>query len=633
MDVAGSHVKSPGSGAVDWNTRDGITAEERREAIEFADLNQTIYQRFQEVVARDEHAVAIRNGGQNYTYGELDRRAQRVAASLALPADAEQPVVAVMLGSDAVAEIAALVGVIAAGAVALPLDAREPARHLGRIIDNSRPSIVLAGRALLSLAAEVAPGVTAREIPGDGASEAFAAAPVSSDAPAYICYTSGSTGEPKGIVATHRKTVAQSRASAEALSHGPGDRHTLLHSLSAGAGRATLWRALLSGGSLLPRRVGDEGVSGLRDWLDSEGATVLFCSPTLYRTFIAALNPADQLRTVRVLRLVGERVLPEDFASFKRHFAIGARFVNAYSLTEVGNVTSSVLTHESIVPDDILPVGYPRAGRRVLIVDEAGEPVPAGVVGEIAVENPYATGADLSRSSEPPVFRTGDLGRMDSDGLLFHLGRRDFQVKVRGFRVEIEGVEATLVRAPGVTQSAVVVRRNSQGEPMLVAYAAGDHRLVDAERLRAFAVSHLSEGSVPSRFVVLDALPLTASGKVDRRAINALEDATPAHAAPASWADRSAVEQAIAGIWRELLGHDRFGADQAFLAAGGDSLLAMRVLTRVRQQLGVEVSVPGFLRAPTVAALAQTVERQRANQQHASDEALARLLDEIEPGQ
>ena len=117
---------------------------------------------------------------------------------------------------------------------------------------------------------------------------------------------------------------------------------------------------------------------------------------------------------------------------------------------------------------------------------------------------------------------------MDPDGLLFHLGRRDFQVKVRGFRVEIEGVEATLVRAPGITQSAVVVRRNSQGEPMLVAYAAGDRRLIDAERLRAFAVSHLPEGSVPSRFVVLDALPLTASGKVDRRAINALEDATPA---------------------------------------------------------------------------------------------------------
>ena len=351
-------------------------------------MDETIYPRFQEVVARDVRATAIRHGGRNCSYGELDRRAQCVAASLELPADAERPVVAVLVGSDPVAEISAIVGVIAAGAVALPLDAREPVPHLSRIIHQSRPSSVLADRALLSLAAEVAPGVVAREIPGDVAAERFAAAHVSPDAPAYICYTSGSTGDPKGIVATHRKIVAQSRASAEALSHGPDDRHTLLHSLAAGAGRATLWRALLSGGSLLPRRVADEGVSGLREWLDSEGATVLFCSPTLYRTFIAALGPADELRTVRVLRLVGERVLPEDFASFKRHFARGARFVNVYSLTETGNVTLSVLTHDSVVPDDILPVGYPRSGRRVRIVDEAGDEVPPGVVGEIVVENP-----------------------------------------------------------------------------------------------------------------------------------------------------------------------------------------------------------------------------------------------------
>jgi aryl carrier-like protein len=199
--------------------------------------------------------------------------------------------------------------------------------------------------------------------------------------------------------------------------------------------------------------------------------------------------------------------------------------------------------------------------------------------------------------------------------------------------VEIEGVEATLVRAPGVTQAAVRVRNNSQGDPMLVAYAAADRRLIDEDRLRAFAVSQLPEGSVPSRFVLLDALPLTASGKVDRRAIDALPDATPAEAPRVSWSDRSVVERAIAGIWQELLGHDRFGADEGFLAAGGDSLLAMRVLTRVRQQLGVDVALPDFLRAPTVVALAGTIERQHADELRASDAELEQLLDEIERGQ
>lgn len=596
-------------------------------------MDETIYQRFREVVARDPGALAIRRGSQSCSYGELDRRAQGVARSLGLRADAGQPVVAVLVGTDPVVEISAIIGVIAAGGVVVPIDAREPIRHLSRIVEQSRPSAVLAGRALLSLAAEVARGVVVREISGDAASETPVMAHVSTDAPAYICYTSGTTGEPKGVVATHRKTVTQARAGAETLGHGPDDRHTLLHSLAAGAGRGTLWRALLSGGSLLPRRVSDEGVAGMRDWLESEGATVLFCSPTLYRTFIADLAPMDLLRTVRVLRLVGERVLPEDFASFKRHFARGARFVNAYSLTEAGNVTMSVLTHDSAVPDDILPVGYPQPGRRILIVDEAGKSVPAGIVGEIVVENPYATSADRSGVSAVTMVRTGDLGRMDLDGLLFLLGRRDFQVKVRGFRVEIEGVEATLVRAPGITQSAVVVRKNSQGESILIAYAAGDRRLVDVERLRAFAVSHLPDGSVPSRFVLLDTLPLTASGKVDRRALTALEEAPPRHDAQLSWSDRSPVELAVAGIWRELLGHDEFGAYDGFLAAGGDSLLAMRVLTRVRQHLGVEIALQDFLSEPTVAALSVAVERRRADGQRASDEELARLLDEVERGE
>jgi acyl carrier protein len=168
---------------------------------------------------------------------------------------------------------------------------------------------------------------------------------------------------------------------------------------------------------------------------------------------------------------------------------------------------------------------------------------------------------------------------------------------------------------------------------MLVAYAAGDRDLIDAERLRAFAASHLAEGSVPSRFVLLDSLPLTANGKVDRRAINALEDAAPVRASRPRGRAAPSIEQAIAGIWQELLGHDRFGADETFLEAGGDSLLAMRVLTRVRQQLGVEVALPDFLRASTVAALAETVARQRADHQRGSDAELARLLDEVERGQ
>lgn len=582
-----------------------------------------IYACFRQVVASDPAALAIR-GPRPCTYAELDRRARSVAARLRRTIQTDRAAVVVLLGTDAVCEIAAVLGVLASGGVAVPVEADDPPARLARLVRNCQAAAILSPRARLSLAAGIAPDVPAIEVPTGDVDETEAIETVATpppDAPAYLCFTSGTTGEPKGVAATHWKTVDHARASAAALGQGPDERHTLLHSLSLGSGRATLFRALLSGGSLLPRRVAVEGVADLRRWLEVEGATVLFCSPTLYRTFLATLDPLDPIRTLRVVRLVGERVLPDDLTTFKRHFAPGTRFVNAYSITEVGNVTVNVLTHDSPVPADILAVGYPLPGRRVRIVDEHGEVLPPGVPGEIAVETARDPNAGSPTRPGPHVFRTGDLGRMDPDGCLYHLGRLDFQVKIRGYRVELEGVEATLLRAPGVSQSAVVARPNALGELALVAYAAGNRELIDPERLRAFAGSQLPAGSLPGRFVVLDALPLTPSGKVDRRALAARDDAQPPAAAPSDPPTGSLVEHAVRVIWRDLLGHDRFGLDEPFLGAGGDSLLAMRVLARVGREFGVEVPLSDFLASPSVAALAAVIERQRGADSDAAPRA------------
>jgi acyl-CoA synthetase (AMP-forming)/AMP-acid ligase II/thioesterase domain-containing protein/acyl carrier protein len=596
-------------------------------------MDGDIYACFRQVAARDPSATAIR-GLRRCTYGELDLHARRVAARLRRSIPSDAAAVVVLVGNDVIAEIAAILGVLAAGGVAVPVEATDPPARLARLIDACQPSAILSLRASLPLAAAIAPGVAAFEVPAhepdepdepDELDEAVkeeapgAIATHPPDAPAYLCFTSGTTGEPKGVVATHRKTIAQARAGADALGHGPDDRHTLLHSLGLGSGRATLFRALLSGGAVLPRRVGEEGVANLRRWLETEGATVLFCSPTLYRTFLGTLDPLDPITILRVVRLVGERVLPDDLAAFKRHFARGTRFVNAYSITEVGNVTLNVLTHDSPVPRDVLAVGYPLSGRRVRIVDERGEEVPPGVTGEIAVETNDDSNAGSLAQPGPHVFMTGDLGRMDPDGCLYHLGRRDFQVKIRGFRVELEGVEATLLRAPGVSQAAVIVRANAQREATLVAYAAGNRQLIDPERLRSFAASQLPAGSVPSRFVVLEALPLTASGKVDRRAIATLDDSEPATGPPPDSPTGSAVEQGVRGIWHEVLGHDHFGPDDHFLGAGGDSLLAMRVLGRVGQQFGVDIPLTDFLASPSIAALAAAIDRDRVRNQESRE--------------
>ena len=602
------------------------------------------YQGFRRNALSHPEAIAVRHEGRSCSYGELHARSSAVARTLGFLREQSSPTaVAVLLDNDPVAEIGAILGVVSAGGVAVPLEASQPADRLSRVLENCAPAAVLASDRLLSKARELAAGSTVMTIPERGDSSLFTPHSIPSDRPAYVVYTSGSTGEPKGVVSNHGQLTLRVQAGVATQHFGPADRHTLVHSLAVGAGNATLWRSLLTGGTLLARRMTDQGVSGMRGWLEAEGATVLFCSPTLFRTFAATLQPTDRLTTLRMLRLGGERVLPQDFELFKRHLLPGAVFVNSYSITEASNVSLLRLTHEDHIAGDTLPVGRPRTGCLVHILDEKGQEVPQGETGEIVVEGPYlASGYWRAPRTAAKTFeragdqspvarvRTGDLGHFGSDGLLYHTGRRDFQVKIRGFRVELEAVEGVLQRAPGVTRCAALVVQRAGSEPTLVAYASGDPRLVDEHRLHAFAVAHLPHGSVPTRIRMLESIPLTASGKVDRQALGALTEPPVAPEAGTMWSTRSPGEQRVAEIWGALLRHDRFGPDDGFLTVGGDSLLAMHVVTQVQQHLGIAVELRDFLSAPTVAALGSRVDNRDGESLRLDEIELTRLLDEVE---
>jgi acyl-CoA synthetase (AMP-forming)/AMP-acid ligase II len=593
----------------------------------------TIAPFFRAVVRRDPDAAAVSCGGQVCTYRDLERRAIAIARRVNSHSTAAKHVV-ILVGDDPIAEIAAILGVIAAGGVAVPIETHQPERLIAALVAHSQPSMLLASAPLAQLARAVA-GPTGVDEIGDAIDDGrFEEARVVPDDPAYVCFTSGSTGQPKSAVLSHER-ILQKIISGRSNDFGGADRHTLLHSLSTAAGCATTTRALLTGGALLPWNVRDSSPRGLRDFLDSERATVLAVSPTFFRAFVAGLSSGDRIESVRVVRMVGERVMAGDFERFKRHFAPGAKFLITYSQTEAGNIAMLSLTHDSVIPggprdDGMMPVGYPARDCRLRIVDEQGDELPAGSVGEIVVENRGVARGTWNEGGPAGVVRTGDLGRLDPDGLLWHMGRRDFQVKIRGHRVELEAVEAVLSRAPGVANAAVIVHPSVHGEPQLVAYAAVDRQVIDARRLRAFAEANLAAGGVPSRFVVVDALPLTNTGKVDRRALAELERASEVGEAPAYWSERPDLEQCVAGIWRDLLGHGRFTAGDGFMHAGGDSLIAMRVLARVRNDLGVDVRTSDFLAEPTVAALAAHIERLQGQARHSDEVELARLIDEAE---
>ncbi len=600
---------------------------------------RTVYELFDGIASRTPDAIAIRYRGASCSYGELAARAMTLARRL--PGSVDPPAFVILLGNEPIAETSAVLAALAVGGVAAPVDSQQPEFRLASIVAHCSPTAILATAALSGLAARLAARIPVLVIPNTIDEDARVAIRATPDADAYVCYTSGSTGVPKGLVATHRQLVARALATGSALGIRNDDRHTALHSAAVGAGCSTLWRTLLTGGTLLPRRVPVEGVQRMLEWLNTEEATILACSPALFRTFMGTLAAGDLLRTVRLLRIGGERVTPADHDLFKRHFSPGARFVNAYSCTEASNVTLHVMTHDSVCDEDSVPVGHPLPGCRVSILDEDGNNLPPGSIGEIAVEGPFLargyfrdgeTGKPFERVSGDPGairLRTGDIGKMRADGSLVHLGRKDFRVKIRGFRVELEAIEAVLQQAPGVHAAAVLVRETAASATTLMAYVTTDGSVADTEQLWAHARAHLPTGSVPHHFAVIDAMPLTASGKIDRKALQALDAAGLDHDAPAP-STATGDEAAIADIWRDVLGHARFGRHDDFLSAGGDSLSAMRVLTRIRQRLDVEIAVQTFLGSPTVVALSAAVSEARRRDAALDERDLRALLDEME---
>ncbi len=605
----------------------------------------TIHRRFESILLRTPTALAFRHDRASFTYADVAARARAVVARLGVAEDGTAGVCVVLLADDPVAETAAILGVVTLGGVAVPVEAHQPAFRVRQIVEHCQPRVILACGPQIELARELAPEAVSIAIPERGSLDDASLVLVSADAPAYICYTSGSSGEPKGVVITHRQVCARADAAAAALDFRATDRHTLLPSLGTGHGLSTVWRALLTGGTLLPARVRNHGIAGLLEWLNSEQATIFACSATIFRTFAAGLRPSDRLESVRLLRLGGERVTPTDFALFKRHCTPQAVFVNAYSCSEASTITLHLLTSAAEVEGDSVPIGRALPGCSVRLIKEDGAEVPCGETGEIVVEgsivaNGYWREPERSASVFQPVpgnetarrLRTGDLAYMRPDGVLVHLGRRDSRVKIRGFRVELEGIETMLSDAPGVRQVAVFVRGTRGDEATLVALVVADRDGVDEKSLRAFATAHLPVGSVPHRFVLVDALPLGPSGKLDRARLPALAEDPPTTESPGAAAEGSAFEQQVAAIWHEVLGHQRFGLHDDFLISGGDSLRAMRVLTRVQQRFTVEIALKNFLASPTVAFLAATVAQQHGEQLSFEEAELVTLLDEIESG-
>ena len=578
-----------------------------------------LHERFAARAAGAPQHPALSCAGETLTYRELDRRANGIARWLVREGVRPGDLVGLFL-ERSLDLVAAILGVLKAGAGYLPLDPTYPAERLAFTLADCGVSLVLSQESLIaSLPAGTPRAVRldAEEGLAGAASEQGPRVSASPDLPAYVIYTSGSTGRPKGVVVSHGNVASLLAATESWFGFGPEDVWTLFHSYAFDFSVWEIWGALLYGGRLV---VVPYWVSRFPDefyaLLCTEAVTVLNQTPSAFRQLMWAEESAasDGKLALRYVIFGGEALEPASLRPWvERHGDERPRLINMYGITETTvHVTYREIGRAEVEAGRGSVIGRPIPHLTAHLLDASGLPVPIGVAGEIQVGGAGVAAGYLGRpeltaerfvpdpfsgEAGARLYRSGDLARRLPDGELEYWGRIDHQVKIRGFRIELGEIEAALVGVAGVREAVVMAR-----EQQLVAYVVAEPppTLTD---LRAELGRRLPDYMLPSALVVLDALPLTASGKVDRRALPAPGTARPAvggsYRQPAP-----GVESFLAGLFQEVLPVDKVGADDDFFALGGDSIIGAVLINRLQQELGEIVHVVVIFDTPTVARLA-----------------------------
>ena len=601
------------------------------------ETEQTIGKRFTRQAQRYGTQTAVKTLTHDWTYEELDQRADALAREMLRVSAGTAERAALLLQPDA-PMIAAVIACVKAGWTYIPLAPSQPVERIARTIADAQARVLMTDSANRLLANTVtAAGMQVIEIEAsqDLLGSDRPMVEVSPDASAYLLYTSGSTGEQKAIVQSHRNVLHHIRNYTNALHIASEDRMLLLASYTFDAAVMDIFGALLNGATLLPFDLRTEGFASLAGWMASERVTIYHSTPTLFRHFLRAIPDQTVFSGVRLVVLGGEPVLAQDCQLFKERFPRECILVNGFGQSEYSFSLQYLANSKTL--GHSLPVGYPLDQTEVSLIDTEGN--PGQVFGEITIRSPYLAQGYWQRPElsaqvfvrDPSngsfsVYRTGDLGRLRSDGAIDFAGRKDFQLKVRGHRVEPGEVEAMLCRHSGVGTAVVVGRPSAEDEVELVAYVvSANDRSVSVDQLHAFLARSLPDYMIPAAIVTLETMPLTISGKINRQALPAPERAgkTVQHVAA-----RTPFETALVEIWSELLRVDKISVRDDFFAIGGHSLVAMRLVSEIREKLDVEVPLRTIFERRTIEQLALYIAELQA--EATAPEEIEKLLSELE---
>ncbi|MFG2675186.1 amino acid adenylation domain-containing protein [Streptomyces sp. NPDC048445] len=563
-------------------------------------------------VARTPDAVAVVGEGRELSYHELDALANVAARGLIGEGVRPGGRVALFL-ERSVSAVVMTLAVVKAGAVYVPLDTRYPSERVELIVGQSGVSHVVTDRDAGVFVVPAGVRVLSPVSDGEGDSSDPMVV-VHADQPVYAMFTSGSTGVPKGVAVTHRNVAD---LAAQTMYANGAHGRVLFHSAMAfDASTYEMWVPWLNGGTLVVAPAGHLDAAAYEGLIAEHGITALWLTAGLFR--VMAEEVPEAFSGVREVWAGGDVVPPEAVRRVMEHCP-ELTVVNGYGPTETTTFATTHRIHRPLDYAGAIPIGEPLDNHRVYVLDDALRLVAPGTPGELYIagaglaqgylDRPSLTAdrfvADPYGPAGTRMYRTGDLVRWNAEGSVEYLGRADQQVKLRGFRIEPGEIETALSVQESVGQAAVVVREDRPGDKRLVAYlvAAGAAR-IDTEVVRRALAGLLPEYMVPSAFVVLDEVPLTVNGKVDRRALpvpQTVNDTT-------GRAPRGPGEEVLCGLFAEVLGLTSVTIDDHFFHLGGHSLLATRLISRIRQTFGVQITVRDLFQGPTVAALAEYVE-------------------------
>ena len=607
-----------------------MSEDEKRQALEFGnsakidhEREKRVHQLFEEQVERRPEAVAVVSGQAQITYGDLNRRANQLGRYLKERGVGTEAPVGVCL-ERSIEMVVALMGVWKAGGAYVPMDPSYPAQRLKWMMEDAGLSVVVTGGGVSAGLQEE--GMRVIDLNAEREEVARRAEENSSselrvEGLAYVIYTSGSTGKPKGVAVEHRNLSSLLRMSGRKFGFDAEQEMLCLASFAFDISLFELLNPLVAGGKV--NILNREQILGLSELLrELKKVNIIHAVPTLMREIVEAIkNQPEESRGYGNIEkvFVGGELVPTDLLGELRGIFKDARIEVLYGPTEGTIICTSDLAGASDVRGKHI-IGRPLSNASVRIYEENGELAPLGVRGELmiggtGVARGYLNRAELTAErfipdayGEDPgarMYRTGDLGKCDAEGKIEYLGRGDEQVKIRGYRIELGEIEAALNEHRSVKQSVVVVREDERGDKRLIGYVVGEG--ANAAELKRHVRERLPEYMAPELIMVLEEIPTTANGKIDRKRLPTVEGA--GRSSEQEYvAARTMVEEMVVGIFEEVLKVDRVGREDDFFELGGHSLLATQAVSRVRTVFGVEIGVRSVFEEPTVRGLARRVE-------------------------